>query len=112
MIVDGHDLNQYVRKYYKKVEIKKGITINSVTDSESRRDSSHVAVRQQVDEAANQPNARMTVKTYYYRINFFFEFNFGCSSFILANANELQPVIEHQELERLDLKSKNSLVPN
>jgi hypothetical protein len=105
MRANGHDLNQYVKKYYKKVEIKKGITITSAADTESRRDSSHVAVRQQVDVAANQPDARMAVKTYFYRINFFFEFSFGSSSFILANANELQPVI-HQELEKMDIKGK------
>ena len=97
------------------MQIKEGITINSLADfavftdrviRKNKRNSSHVAVRQEVDETENQPNATMAVKTYYYRINFFFQFDFGESSFLLANANELKSVVEHQALENLDLKSK------
>lgn len=88
MLDDTASLNQCV-KYFKKIKINANTTINSVEDTRSTRDNSHVLVEQQIDLNQRQVDTDMVERNFYYRINYFFEFSFGHSKFILANANEL-----------------------
>ena len=90
MLMLNHNLDQYVTKFFKRVKINQHMTVNSTADTKRSRDNSNVVVQQEIDRNERGSDADMHVKSFYYRINCFFEFVFGESRCILAIANELK----------------------
>ena len=97
----NRNLNDYVKAYYKKAKIDRDLMIGSVVDVKSR-DNSYVLVRQSIDQTPKSRTTNMVVKSFYYRINYFFEFQFGQTICVLANANELL-TNSHQHLDLIGM---------
>lgn len=91
MLLENCDLNQFVVQYFKKVKINAHTTITSVgSTGNGKRDNSCVLVREEIDLTPQSATTNMVVKSFYYRINYFFEFKVGQTIIVLANANELK----------------------
>lgn len=106
-IVNGDcNLDECIKRYYKRIKVNAKMTINSVAclrNNKVSRDNSHVVVFQEVDQTPKETQTDMKIVKFYYRINFFFEFQFGSTSCILANVNELKP---KQIIKSIDIIGK------
>ncbi len=77
-IINGNcNLDECIKRYYKKIKVNVKMTINSVAclrNNKVTRDNSHVVVFQEVDQTPKETQTEMKIVKFYYRINFFFEF--------------------------------------